>query len=262
MNVGQWGMKILIADDEPLARELIRELLTREDGISDVHEAETGNEAVATAVATLPDILFLDVQMPGMNGFEVLSALDKKKLEKRPAVIFVTAYDEYAVKAFEYHAQDYLLKPFDRKRFAGAFRRAKDKLLSDGGDQREIRELLEKMTISGKYLEWVTIRKDERIILLKVEEIHWVEARGNYVYLKTVEGGHMLRATINSIEAKLDPDTFVRVNRSTIVNLHYIKELQVWRPGEYRVVMRGGKSFAFTRGYREHMEAFLKNKTI
>lgn len=256
-------MKALIVDDEPLARERIRQMLSRDGEVDEIEEAGNGRAAIEKALEQHPDILFLDIQMPDMDGFEVLAALGKKKMHPMPITIFVTAYDEYALKAFEYRALDYLLKPFDQKRFADAFRRAKERLRSDAQiDQQQIRDLLEKVADSSKYLDWITVRKDERITLLKLEEICWIEARGNYVFLKTPKAGHMTRATLNSLETKIDPQTFVRIHRSTIVNINRIKELQVWRPGEYRVVMLCDKSFTMTRGYRERLEALLNKQSI
>src|SRR5688500_6687944 len=161
-------MDISIVDDEPLARERIREMLKREPGIKNISEAVNGGDAVKQISANKPDVVFLDIQMPDMTGFDALAAIDKKVLRQIPAIIFVTAYDEYALKAFEFHALDYLLKPFDRKRFADTFRRAKDQIAqNNGGEQRQILTLLEKLNTTPEYIEWLTIKKDERIILLR-----------------------------------------------------------------------------------------------
>ncbi|MGD9560897.1 MAG: LytR/AlgR family response regulator transcription factor [Pyrinomonadaceae bacterium] len=256
-------IRVLIVDDEPLARERIRDLLKRDSDVDEIIEAANGREAIQKVVSEGPDIMFLDIQMPDMGGFDVLSSLAKRKIGILPVIIFVTAYDQYAVKAFEFQALDYLMKPFDRRRFSESLQRAKEKLLKDADvDQSDIRRLLEKVSDTSQYLDWITIRKDERIFLLKVEDVCWVEAKGNYVYLKTPDAGHMTRMTINNMEARLDPHIFVRVHRSTIVNVNRIKELQVWKPGEYRVVMLCDKTFNLTRGYRDRLEAFLKKRTI
>jgi two-component system LytT family response regulator len=256
-------MDILIVDDEPLARERIREMLKRETGIKSITEAVNGRDAAKQISANKPDIVFLDIQMPDMTGFDALAAIDKKVLRQIPAIIFVTAYDEYALKAFEFHALDYLLKPFDRKRFADTFRRAKDQIAQNNGDeQRQILTLLEKLNTAPEYLEWLTIKKDERIILLRVEDVFWIEAHGNYVLLKLKDGSQIMRETMDKLEAQLDPKLFVRIHRSTIVNVNQIKELQVWARGEYRVVTQSGQAFTLSRGYRARFDEFLKKRAI
>lgn len=256
-------MDILIVDDEPLARERIREMLKRETGINSISEAANGDDAVKHISANKPDVVFMDIQMPDMTGFEALAATDKKILRQIPAIIFVTAYDEYALKAFEFHALDYLLKPFDRKRFADTFRRAKDQIAQNtGGEQRKILTLLEKLNATPEYLEWITIKKDERILLLKVEDVRWIEAHGNYVLLKLKENPQILRETMDGLEAQLDPKMFVRIHRSTIINVNQIKELQVWARGEYRVVTQSGQAFTLSRGYRARFDEFLKRRAI
>lgn len=253
-------MKILIVDDEQLARELTREMLKSEKGIEFIGEAKNGREAVAMMRAETPDIVFLDIQMPDMDGFEVLESLSIKELLRIPAIIFVTAYDQYALQAFEYHALDYLLKPFDRERFAATFNRAKEIIRQrEGGEQQQqILKMMEQIKSASEYLEWLSIKKEERIFLLRVEDIHWIEAQGNYALLKFNDSSHLLRETMDGLESQLDPKKFVRIHRSTIVNINQIKELQVWSPGEYRVLMRGGKTFTLSRGYRTRFDSFLK----
>lgn len=258
-------MKVLIVDDEPLARERIREMLKRENGTVSLREAANGGEAVEQICAERPDVVFLDIQMPDMTGFDVLASLDKKTLRQIPAIIFVTAYDEYALKAFEFHALDYLLKPFDRKRFAGAFRRAKEQVAQthkNGDEQGRILTLLEKLNGAPKYLEWLTIRKEERILLLRTADIHWIEAHGNYVLLKLEGGSQITRETMDKLESQLDPRTFIRIHRSTIVNVNQIKELQAWARGEYRVVTHSGQAFTLSRGYRARFDEFLKRRPL
>ena len=257
-------MKILTVDDEQLARELIREMLKSEKDVEWVGEARNGREAVSMIRAEAPDIVFLDIQMPDMDGFEVLESLSIKELLRIPAIIFVTAYDQYALQAFEYHALDYLLKPFDRERFASTFNRAKEIVRQrEGGEhQQQILKMIEQMRAQPEYLEWLTIKKNERILMLRVEDIHWIEAQGNYVELKFENASHLLRETMDSLEAQLNPKTFVRIHRSTIVNANRIKELQVWTPGEYRVLMHGGKTFTLSRGYRNRFDSFLKKSLV
>jgi two-component system LytT family response regulator len=198
--------------------------------------------------------------MPDMNGFSVLELAGKELLSQIPAIIFVTAFDQYALKAFEFHALDYLLKPFDRERFGDAVDRARTQINKrhngDSSDPR-ILGLLEKITSEREYLEWVTVKKGERILLLKVSDIHWIEAQGNYVSLKFENESQLLRETMDKMESQLDPRSFIRVHRSTIININQIKELHVWARGEYRVITHSGKAFTLSRGYRSRLDAFL-----
>jgi two-component system LytT family response regulator len=198
--------------------------------------------------------------MPDMNGFSVLELAGKELLSQIPAIIFVTAFDQYALKAFEFHALDYLLKPFDRERFGDAVDRARMQINNrhngDSSDPR-ILGLLEKITSEREYLEWVTVKKGERILLLKVSDIHWIEAQGNYVSLKFENESQLLRETMDKMESQLDPRSFIRVHRSTIININQIKELHVWARGEYRVITHSGKAFTLSRGYRSRLDAFL-----
>jgi two-component system LytT family response regulator len=256
----------LIVDDEPLARERIREMLKRESQVEFVEEAQNGGEAVEFVRHLKPDVVFLDIQMPDMDGFQVLETLDVKKMARVPAIVFVTAYDQYALRAFEFHAVDYLLKPFDRERFAEMLALVKERIRRQDGDdeyQRRMFSLLEKMNQSPpEYLEWLTIRKDERIKLLRVEDIHWIEAQGNYVSLKFDGNAEMLRETMDNLENQLNPKTFVRVHRSAIINVSRIKELQVWARGEYRILMKDGKTFTLSRSYRSRLNKFLNNRLL
>jgi two-component system LytT family response regulator len=253
-------MRILIVDDEPLARMRIREMLKSEANIESIAEAANGGEAVQRIRADRPDLVFLDIQMPDMDGFSVLELSGKELLSHIPAIIFVTAFDQYALRAFEFHALDYLLKPFDRERFGDAFDRARaqiDNRQNGGGSDPRILGLLEKIASEREYLEWVTIKKDERILLLKVTDIQWVEAQGNYVSLKFEKDSQLLRETMDKMESQLDPRSFVRIHRSTIININQVKELYVWARGEYRVITHSGKAFTLSRGYRARLDAFL-----
>ena len=176
----------------------------------------------------------------------------------------MTAFDEYALRAFEFHALDYLLKPFDRKRFADTFRIARERIANSngsGGEQRLL-SLLEKLNSKPTHLEWLTIRKDERVLLIRTSDILWVEAQGNYVLLKMEGASHMMRETMDRLESQLDPSIFLRIHRSTIVNVNQIKELQAWARGEYRVVTFAGPAFTLSRGYRTRFDEFLKGRTV
>ena len=252
-------MKILIVDDEPLARARIREMLKHEANIESIVDAANGGEAIERIRTEIPELVFLDIQMPDMTGFSVLELCGKELVSRIPAIIFVTAFDQYALKAFEFHALDYLLKPFDRERFSGALDRARTQINNrrSGTSDPRIIGLLEKITSEREYLEWVTIKKDERILLLKVSDIHWIEAQGNYVSLKFEKESQLLRETMDRMESQLDPRSFIRVHRSTIVNINQVKELHVWARGEYRVITHSGKAFTLSRGYRSHLDAFL-----
>jgi two-component system, LytTR family, response regulator len=253
-------MKILIVDDEPLARERIREMLKKETGVESVAEAANGGEAVKNIKAQLPDIVFLDIQMPDLDGFQVLEKIGAKTLAAIPAIIFVTAYDQYALRAFEFHALDYLLKPFDRDRFSDTLRRARAQIgnRAENDSNRRILNLLEKINAAPEYLEWFTVKRGERILLFKTADTQWIESQGNYVRLKFADNSELLRETINNLETRLDPRVFARIHRRAIINVNHVKELQVWRRGEYRVVMRDGKAFNLSRGYRSQLDAFLK----
>jgi two-component system LytT family response regulator len=249
--------KVLIVDDEPLARDRIRDMLKGDREIRIVGEARNGREAVEAMTAHAPDLVFLDVQMPDMDGFEALKALRVKRM---PLVIFVTAYDQHAVRAFDVHAIDYLMKPFDRKRFAKALDHAKDQMKrpADEADTGSIIRLLEELKVGTRYLERFAIKIGEKVLFVRVEEVDSIEAEGNYVRLNVGNASHLLRDTINSVESQIDPRSFVRIHRSTIINMNRVKELQAWTRGEYRVVLHSGASYKLSRGYREHFDNFIK----
>ena len=256
-------MKVLIADDELPARERIREMLKNESEITFIGDAANGNEAVERIKDQTPDIIFLDIQMPGKNGFEVLESLGAEILSRIPAIIFVTAYDQYALRAFEFHALDYLLKPFDRERFAETLKRAKDQVRHRNDELNpKILNLLKQINSTPEYSDWLTVKKDERITLLKIEDIHWIEANGNYVLIKCKENSEMMRETMDNMESQLNPRIFLRIHRSTIINVNQVKELQVWSRGEYRVVMQGGKAFTLSKNYRPRFDDFFKKRRL
>lgn len=249
-------IRVLLVDDEPLAREMIREMLRDDSEAEIVGECVNGREAVEMIQTLTPEVIFLDVQMPEVGGFEVLEALKAKQM---PHVIFVTAYDQYAVRAFEVHALDYLLKPFDRERFAASWQRAKAQILRDRNgklDQR-ILAILEELKAGAKYLERLVIKSGGRIFFLEVDEIDWIEAEGNYVSVHKNGKAHLLRETISSLESQLDPKKFIRIHRSSIVNIQRIKELQPWFHGEYRVILQDGTQLTLSRNYRDNLQDIL-----
>ena len=247
-------IRILLVDDEPLAREMLREMLQGDPQVEIVGESVNGREALDAIRAHTPEVIFLDVQMPEMGGFEVLEALGKQI----PHVIFVTAYDQYAVRAFEVNAMDYLLKPFDQERFDVAWERARAQIMRDrnGGTDQRILALLEEMK-TNKYLERLVIKSSGRIYFLDTSEISWIEAEGNYVSVHAGKKSHLLRETISSLESQLDPKKFVRIHRSSIVSLAYVQELQPWFHGEYRVILNDGTQLTLSRNYREKLQEAL-----
>ena len=251
-------IRTLIVDDEPLARRKIREFLKGDGEIQVVGECGNGEQAVEAVRSISPDLLFLDVQMPGMDGFEVLNAL---RGEQMPFVIFVTAYCQYAVKAFEVRALDYLLKPFHRERFAHATERAKAQMRASatgvmGEDlSLKIRELIEELRPQLRYLDRVIIRTAGTVMFLKTEEIDWISAEENYVRLHCGKASYMLREKISAMEAQLDPKVFRRIHRSTIVNIDRVQKLHPFSHGDFQVVLLDGTELMMSRGYRERLGA-------
>jgi two-component system LytT family response regulator len=247
--------RVLIVDDEPLARERIRELLKHEREFVVAGEARNGREAIDAITTERPDLVFLDVQMPELDGFEVLRALE---VEPLPLIIFVTAFDQHAVRAFEFHAIDYLMKPFDRERFARALAHAKRQLSRPADENRlGVRRLLAEL--KGKqYLERFSVKTGEKIVFVPAQDVDAIEAEGNYARLKVGAVSYLVRDTIGSIEAQLDPGTFVRIHRATIVNKRRVKELQTWTRGSYRVILHNGTWLKLSRGYREHFDNSIK----
>jgi len=245
-------IRTLIVDDEPLGRERIRTLLGDDADIEVVGECSNGRQAVAAIERTLPDLVYLDVQMPEMDGFAVLNAIAS---ERMPAIIFVTAYDRYAVRAFEVHALDYLQKSFDRERFQAALRRAKEEIRRsrDGLWNERLTGLLEDLQVRQKRLTRLVIRSAGRIFFLRVEEIDWLEAADNYVHIHMGRESHLVRETLQSLEDRLDPSRFLRIHRSTLVNVDRIQELQPLFHGDYVVKLLDGTELSLSRSYREKL---------
>jgi two-component system, LytTR family, response regulator len=256
-------LKILAVDDEPLARRRIRAMLKDEPRVGRFDEAADGDEALEKIRADAPDIIFLDVQMPACNGFELLEKL-RARGGAMPLIIFVTAFDEYALKAFEFHALDYLLKPFDRVRFKRSFDAAAERILSQAQPAyaQKLIELANSLQTRNDYLEWVSVKKDDRILLFKITEIMWIEAQGNYVSLTLTGAKHLLREKMDALETKLDAAKFIRIHRSAIVNIAFISEIEVWGRGEYKIVMTGGKTFNISRSYRANFDNFFSKKVL
>lgn len=249
-------IRTLIVDDEPLARERIRTLLERDDSMEVVGECTNGVDAVRALSALAPDLVFLDVQMPELDGFGVIEALRGQPL---PAIIFVTAYDRYALRAFDVHALDYLLKPFDRERFERALERARRQL--QGGPSQDLQQrlldLLRDVQIAPGYLERLVIKSSGRVTFLKTADIHWIEAQGNYVQLHAGPESYLLRETMSSLEKRLDPKCFLRVHRSAMVNLEHVREMRPLFHGDYTILMRDGHDLTSGRGFRDKLQRLI-----
>jgi two-component system LytT family response regulator len=248
-------IRTLIVDDEPLARQRIRDLLERDPDVLVVAECADGDEAIAAIREQAPDVVFLDVQMPEKGGFDVVEAFDADRL---PAIVFVTAFDQYALRAFEVCAIDYLLKPFDEDRFARTLARAKAQARGARSDdvERRVLALVEELRARTRHLDRLMIKSGGHLFFLKTEEVDWIEAEGNYVRLHAGEASHLLRETVAALEAQLDPARFLRIHRSTIVNLDRVREIHPLFHGEYRVVLKDGTKLTLSRGYRDRLGRF------
>jgi two-component system LytT family response regulator len=251
-------MRVVVADDEPLARRrMLRLLRDHDDEVDVVAVCETGAHAVEAIRETRPDLVFLDVQMPEMDGFQVIEAVG---IEQMPAVVFVTAYDAYAIRAFDVHAVDYLLKPFDRERFLQALDHARSQLLGVPRNLgAQLRALLHEHLGGRKHLERLVIRSGGRIFFLEVAAVDWIEAADNYAELHVGKQSHLVRHTLASLEARLDPEHFVRIRHSTIVNVRKVKELRPSSSGEYDVVLQSGAVLESSRRYRKKLAAILED---
>jgi two-component system LytT family response regulator len=249
-------IKTIIVDDEPLARERIRTLLEAEEDFEIVAECDGGAPAVEAIESRKPDLVFLDVQMPEVDGFDVLMSL---KGDTPAAVVFVTAYDQYAVRAFEVHALDYLLKPFDRDRFRDTLERVRTRVEksttgASKGFHHHLADLLEDVRKERKILDRLLVKSEGRIFFLSTPEIDFVEAAGNYMKLHVAEETYLMRETMSGMEGRLPEERFVRIHRSTIVNLERIKELQPAFNGEFSVILKGGQELKLSRKYRRELE--------
>jgi two-component system, LytTR family, response regulator len=248
----------LVVDDEPLAREGLRMFLSKDPDIASIHEARDGRAAVNTILTARPDLVFLDVQMPEMDGFKVVQEVGP---ERMPAVVFVTAHDRYAIQAFEINAIDYLLKPVTEERFTQALQRAKTRLHPEPGDDgsRQIIGLLQAIATPRRYITRLAVRSAGKTVFVELEEIDWIEAAENYVQLHTGRGSHLLHVPLNTLEKSLDPENFLRVHRSMIVNVKRIKELQPGPHGEYVITLQNQVRLQAGRSYTEKLKAFASN---
>ena len=249
-------IRVVIADDELLARKFIRRMLKQDPEVEIVAECSNGAEAVATIRKEKPDLVFLDVQMPEMDGFAVLDAV---RLDHLPEIVFTTAYESYAIRAFELHALDYLLKPFDQVRFKAALKYAKERFHSQHEEDKRLQvgTLLESIRAQQEYLDRIIIRADGRITFLQTREIDWIEADDKYVHLHTGKGARMVRQTLAAIEGQLDPKKFLRVHRSAMVNVDRIKELQPLFNGEHSLILDDGTRLTLSRKYKDKLFELL-----
>lgn len=249
-------IKVIIIDDEPLAREIIRELLKSEKDIEITAECKNGEEAVERINKHSPHLIFLDIQMPKLNGFEVLA-----QLHKLPSIVFVTAFDKYAIKAFEVNAIDYLLKPFDKERFLSALNRAKQTI--DSPQSLNIENKLESLIKNfeenrKEFIERFVIKSGGRIYFVNTEDIDWFEADGNYIKLHAGNKTELIRETLKNLESKLNPKQFIRVHRSSIVNINSIKELTSWFGNEYKIKLKSGQEITTGKKYKSNINDLIK----
>lgn len=249
-------IRTIVVDDEPLACKRLVKLL-KEDGNVDVVEVcANGKEAIEQINEKNPDLVFLDIQMPEINGFEVLQNVET---EQTPVIIFVTAYDEYALKAFEVHALDYLMKPFNKERFRDSLNRAKNTITNQSKAvvEKKIENLLDYYLDSEQEsLSRILIKTSNRYFFLKVDDIDWIESAGNYVRIHTGKNNYLIRETMINMEKKLDSDRFFRIHRSTIINVDKVKELEQWFHGDYQVIMYNDEKLTMSRNYKELLERF------
>jgi two-component system, LytTR family, response regulator len=249
-------IRTLIVDDEPLARRRVRELLAKEGDVEIVGEAPDGPTAVALVRELRPDLLFLDIQMPELDGFGVLEQIGPRPI---PALVFVTAYDRFALRAFEAHALDYLLKPYDDERFAGALQRVREQLehRNAGELEQRVRDLLLEVRGGAAHLERIAAKSGSRSVLIPIDEVDWLEAEGKYVRLHVGERAYLIRDTLRRLESALDPARFLRVHRSIIVNVERIREVEAYFGGEYILYLRNGKRLGSGRAYRSVIQRLL-----
>jgi two-component system, LytTR family, response regulator len=253
------ALRTIIVDDEVLARRKIRSFLAEDPRFSVAAECADGRQAVAAIRSEQPDLVFLDVQMPGWNGFEVLDSLLEENL---PSVIFVTAFDKYAVQAFAVRAVDYLLKPFNKNRFAEALERVLETRARGParGRKEELKSALAELASESRERERIVVKSGSRLILLRKDAIEWVEAQGDYVRLHVGKEAHLLRETMAAVTERLNSPRFVRIHRSRIVNLDFVRELRPLWGGDYTVLLRDGTQLTLSRTYRATLETIMQRE--
>ena len=251
------SMRAMIVDDEPLARQRIRDLLAVVSDMEVVAECANGRDAIEAIEESVPDLLFLDIQMPEVDGFDVLASIGVGRV---PVVVFVTSYDQFALRAFEAQALDYLMKPFDDQRFNTTLERARARLgEGQGGDvDRRLRALLDEVRGQRSYLQRLAVPMGNRNVFIRAQEIDWIGAERNYIRVYTGGKGHLLRESLTGIEAELDPAMFCRIHRSIIVNIDRIQSVESTFNGEYVVLLHDGTKLTSGRSYRETLNGLLR----
>jgi two-component system, LytTR family, response regulator len=247
----------LIVDDEPFARASLRTLLEREPDAITISEARNGHEAVSLILAERPDVVFLDVQMPEMNGFDVVRQVGADAM---PEVVFVTAHDRFAIQAFEINALDYLLKPVSEERFAEALQRARSHFRQRGNDSERIVSLLQTLASPPKTLKRVAVRSAGKTRFVDLQDVLWIQAAENYVQLHTATSRHLVHATIQSMLERLDPEMFARIHRSAIVNVRHIKQIETAGQGDYVLTLDNGFCIESSRTYGEIIKRWVSNR--
>jgi two-component system LytT family response regulator len=244
-------LRALIVDDEALARQRIRQLMVDEAGFEVIGEASNGMEAVTLIESLRPDLVFLDIQMPLLDGFGVIDAIGA---ENMPATLFVTAYNEHAVKAFEVHAIDYLLKPFDRDRFKRSLAWVRERTSKPQPTPEGFKALMSELESGQTKPDRFLVKTGERWVMVKCADIQWIDAEGNYVRLHVDGARHMLRHTMAEVLTRLDAAQFKRIHRSTIVNLEFVRDLQPWTGGDMTVFLLDGTRLTMSRTYRDQFD--------
>jgi len=255
-------LRTIVVDDEPLARSRIAKLLKDYDDIHLIGQCNNGKEAVELINKKRPDLIFLDIQMPDFDGFKVVSQLD---LSHQPMIVFATAYDKYALKAFDVHAIAYLLNPFDKDRFGGASDRAKEqiKLKKSSDFNRKLLSLLnDYQQEKSNYTTSFCLKEGGRLITIQVDEVYWLETDGNYLVLNLENRDFLYRGTMNTIEAELDPEQFLRIHRSFLVNLVYVKKVRYLNNSEYEFQLKNDKKLISSRSYKDKIVSDLADRNL
>jgi two-component system LytT family response regulator len=248
-------IRVVVVDDEQLPRQRILDLVKDQPDLEVVGEASDGQSALDLILSTKPDVAFLDIQMPELDGFQVISALDDESL---PAIVFVSAYDEYAVRAFDVSAVDYLLKPVSAMRFVAMLERVRERLRQQATAAPAVRDAVERASPTATRLTRFVALRGNKHYLIPVSDIHWIESDGNYVRLRTGAQSHLVRDTMKNIEARLNPDAFMRIHRSTIVAIDRIDSIQTREYGEYKIKLKDGTTLVSSRAYGERVRKVIR----
>jgi two-component system, LytTR family, response regulator len=252
-------IRTLLVDDEPLARESLKIFLAEQEGFRVIGECSDGLQAIQVINQDKPDLVFLDVQMPEVNGFEVLNEIET---DNPPVVIFATAYEKYALQAFEANAIDYLLKPFDKSRFGEAIQKAV-RYINGNNEQglSHLRDLINTYnhlkTAAGQFKQRILVKEKRKYFLVDLDDIYFFQASGDYVTIHKQKGTHLINESMNNLESKIDPGQFVRIHRSTIINLRYIDNLQPYFNGEFFITMKNGEKLKLSRNYRDKIKSIF-----